>query len=227
MNSPFTRLEIQPRNQSCGAWNRVSSSRLSSLEESPDRAASGCEELGASHESHLANLSWMAERGGHDAGGGARLPPGAEQRAQLLGRLWWAGPTPADGELLCSAAAATLGGGSTFHAEKLESCEEKTSPRRVGGERHGQAHRWRTARAQMWWVWILRTLRSCVSHYSRHLSQLVCFVVADGQRIGFSLGFSFSGDTSIKMKLERVREKLGFFKPQGNLLLTRYYDIGC
>lgn len=133
MNSPFTRLEIQPRNQSCGAWNRVSSSRLSSLEESPDRAASGCEELGASHESHLANLSWMAERGGHDAGGGARLPPGAEQRAQLLGRLWWAGPTPADGELLCSAAAATLGGGSTFHAEKLESCEEKTSPRRVGG----------------------------------------------------------------------------------------------
>lgn len=40
---------------------------------------------------------------------------------------------PADGELLCSAAAATLGGGSTFHAEKLESCEKKTSPRRVVG----------------------------------------------------------------------------------------------
>lgn len=83
----------------------------------------------------------MAERGGHDAGGGARLPPGAEQRAQLLGRLWWAGPTPADGELLCSAAAATLGGGSTFHAEKLESCEKKTSPRRVGGWGGGTAKR--------------------------------------------------------------------------------------
>lgn len=50
-------------------------------------------------------------------GGGWRGVCLQEQRAQLLGRLWWAGPTAADAEVPCSAAAA-VHGGSTFHAEK-------------------------------------------------------------------------------------------------------------
>ena len=55
-----------------------------------------------------------------------------EQRAQLPGRLWWAGPTPADGELLCSAAA-TVDSGATIHAEKLVCCGEDIAASARGG----------------------------------------------------------------------------------------------
>lgn len=104
----------------------------------------------AGHESHLANFSRIAERGGHD---GDCLQ---EQRAQLPGGCGGPDKHQTYGEVACSA------GKSRRRGKFMRGSRSGVVWRRHAslGGRHGIVHHWRNTRAQIWWVWILRFLRS-------------------------------------------------------------------